>query len=307
MKLFESIEFATAPTVLAAWPGMGNVGLITVDYLRRKLEAKVFAEIDMSPFFIPDSIVVKDGIAQFPEIPTSVFYAYHDPDLIVFESNAQISGREGIMIIKTLLDVLGQFNIPRIYTFAAFAQPMSHAAESTVLVTCNAPTVLDSLRTHGVVPMPDGYIAGLNGLLLGVAASRQIDAACLLGTIPSYASNLNYPKASVELIRVIKNILGIEIDTEDLEEGVEAMEQQFDMIEERIKEFIPSLSRDEQEEIAEVEEEKVPHMVMEKIERLFEETARDHKKAGELKAELDRWKLFELYENRFLDLFKDQK
>jgi hypothetical protein len=306
MKLFESIEFATAPTVLAAWPGMGNVGLITVDYLRRKLDAKVFAEIDMSPFFIPDSIVVKDGIAQFPEIPTSVFYAYHNPDLIIFESNAQISGREGIMIIKTLLDVLNQFSIPRIYTFAAFAQPMSHASESTVLVTCNAPTLLESLKQHGVVPMPDGYIAGLNGLLLGVAASRQIDAACLLGTIPSYASNLNYPKASIELLRIINKILNITIDTSDLEEGVAAMEQQFDMIEERIREFIPSLNREEEEEIAEVDDERVPHVVMDKIERLFTETAHDRDKAQELKAELDRWKLYELYENRFLDLFKDK-
>jgi uncharacterized protein len=306
MKLFESIDFTSAPTVLAAWPGMGNVGLITVDYLRRKLDAKVFAEIDMSPFFIPDSIVVKDGIAQFPEIPTSVFYAYHNPDLIIFESNAQIAGREGIMIIKTLLDVLSQFSIPRIYTFAAFAQPMSHANDSSVLVTCNTPTMLESIKQHTVVPMPDGYIAGLNGLLLGVAASRQIDAACLLGTIPSYASNLNYPKASIELLRIISAIIGVEIDTSDLEEGVAAMEQQFDMIEERIREFIPSLNRDEAEEIAEVDDDRVPHMVMDKIERLFQETAHDHDKAAELKAELDRWKLYELYENRFLDLFKDK-
>ena len=179
MKMFEEIKFASEPKVLAAWPGMGNVGLITVDYLRRKLDAKVFAEIDMSPFFIPDSIVVKDGIAQLPDIPTSVFYAVHNPDLIIFESNAQLSGREGIMVIKMLLDVLKQFSINRIYTFAAFAQPMSHASDSEALITCNSQSMLDSIKMNGVVPMPDGFIAGLNGLLLGVAASRQIDAACL--------------------------------------------------------------------------------------------------------------------------------
>lgn len=306
MKLFESIEFATAPTVLAAWPGMGNVGLITVDYLRRKLEAKVFAEIDMSPFFIPDSIVVKDGIAQFPEIPTSVFYAYHNPDLIIFESNAQVNGREGILIIKTLLDVLMQFSIPRIFTFAAFSQPMSHSADSEVLVTCNSGTMLDSIRHQGVVPMPDGYIAGQNGLILGVAASRQIEAACLLGTIPSYASNLNYPKASLELIKVINPIIGVNVDTSDLQEGIAAMDQQFDLIEERIREFIPSLNREEEDEIFEVDDEKVPQVVMDKIERLFQETSLDKSKAPELKAELDRWKIFELYENRFLDLFRDK-
>ncbi len=307
MKIFEEIKFASTPTVLAAWPGMGNVGLITVDYLRRKLDSKEFAEIDMSPFFIPDSIVVKDGIAQLPEIPTSVFYAVHNPDLIIFESNAQLSGREGIMVIKMLLDVVKQFSINRIFTFAAFAQPMSHASDSQALITCNSQSMLDSIKMENLLPMPDGYIAGLNGLLLGIAASQRIDAACILGTIPSYASNLNYPKASLVLVKVMRDLAGIEVDTSDLEEAVEAMEQQFDMIEERIREFIPSLNRDEEVDIAEVEDEKVPHVIMNRIEKLFEEAARDRKKATELKKELDRWKLYELYENRFLDLFKDNK
>lgn len=306
MKKFEEIKFETAPAVLAAWPGMGNVGLITVDYLRRKLDAEVFAEIDMSPFFIPDSIVVKNGIAQLPEIPTSVFYATHNPDLIIFESNAQISGREGIMIIKMLLDVLRQFSVRQIYTFAAFGQPMSHAQESVTLVTCNSQSMLETVQKNGVIPMPDGYIAGLNGLMLGVAASRQIDAACFLGTIPSYATNLNYPKASIELVKVFTELFDVHVDHSDLQEGVDAMEQQFDNIEERIKEFLPSLNRDEEEGFEEVEDDQVPRVIMDRIELLFTEAATNRDKATELKNELDRWKLFELYENRFLDLFKDR-
>ncbi len=46
---------------------------------------------------------------------------------------------------------------------------------------------------------------------------------------------------------------------------------------------------------------------MERIERLFEKAKIDHSMANELKKELDRWNLFELYENRFLDLFEDDK
>jgi proteasome assembly chaperone (PAC2) family protein len=185
MKTFQQIEFDGMPVVLAAWPGMGNVGLITVDYLRRKLDAKIFAEIDMSPFFIPDSIEVKDGIARFPEIPTSTFYYTKNPDLIIFESNAQVTGREGILIIKTILDVITQFPMKQIFTFAAFARPISHRENSQIMVTCNTESMLEDLNRHSVLAMPDGYIAGQNGLILGVAASRQINAACLLGTIPN--------------------------------------------------------------------------------------------------------------------------
>jgi proteasome assembly chaperone (PAC2) family protein len=307
MKIFEEISFTEPPVVLAAWPGMGNVGLITVDFLRKKMNAHLFAELDMSPFFIPDSIVVKNGIAQFPDIPTSLFYYTKDPNLIIFESDAQVGGRDGIAIIKMFLDVITRFQVKRIFTFAAFAQPMSYRNESQVLVTGNGDAFLKGLNEIGVVPMPDGYIAGLNGLLLGVAASRRIDAGCLLGTIPSYAMNFAYPKASLELLRTISRILNFTVNTAELDEGVGEMDQQLAMIEERIREFFPSVNKEDDEEIASVEEDKVPHVVMDKIERLFIEARQDRAKARELKAELDRWNLYELYENRFLDLFEEDK
>lgn len=309
MKTLEKIEFRNPPTVLAAWPGMGNVGLITVDYLRRKLDAQLFAEIDMSPFFIPDSIVVKNGISQFPEIPTAVFYYTNNPDLIIFESNAQISGKEGIMIIKTILDVIMQYPVQHVFTFAAFAQPMSFSDDSQVLVTCNIPEFLIDLQQHGLTPMPDGYIAGLNGLLLGVAASRNIESACMLGTIPGYAVNLSYPKASLQLIHSISKFLDFTVDLAEMKENIDNLSQQLSLIEDRIRDFSSggASSHDDeqvQQELEDVEQEKVPQYVMEKIERMFIDAKSDKSVAADLKKELDRWNLFELYENRFLDLFK---
>jgi hypothetical protein len=56
-----------------------------------------------------------------------------------------------------------------------------------------------------------------------------------------------------------------------------------------------------------IDEEKVPHYVMDKIEKLFHDAAGNRELAAELKKELDRWNLFELYENRFLDLFRDEE
>ena len=45
---------------------------------------------------------------------------------------------------------------------------------------------------------------------------------------------------------------------------------------------------------------------METIENLFEEAKADRNKAYLLKRELDKWNLYELYEDRFLDLFRDE-
>jgi hypothetical protein len=82
------------------------------------------------------------------------------------------------------------------------------------------------------------------------------------------------------------------------------MEHQYELIEERIKDYIPSINKEENDEISEIEEEKVPHYIMEKIEKMFQQALKDKSLASQLKKELDRWNLFELYENRFLDLFE---
>jgi uncharacterized protein len=304
MKTFEKISFPGPPIMFAAWPGMGNVGLIATDYLRRKLNAKIFAEIDMSPFFIPDSIIVKEGIAQLPEIPSSIFHYSFNPNVIIFESNAQIGGRDGIAIIKTILDVARELQVSRIYTAAAMVNPMTYQSPSQVLVACSNQSHLDSLTKNGVTPMPDGYIAGLNGLLLGVAASHSIESACFLGTMPSYASNMMYPKALLEIVRTFGNILSTPVDFSELENSVNEMDQQFAAIEERIRQIFPS-GADTDEEMSGIENEKVPHYVMEKIEALFLKAKSDRSAATQLKEELDRWNLFELYEDRFLDLFED--
>jgi proteasome assembly chaperone (PAC2) family protein len=194
--------------------------------------------------------------------------------------------------------------VSHIYTSAALVQPMTFQTPSKVLIACSNTAHLDTLIKYGVVPMPDGFIAGLNGLLLGVAASHNIESACLLGTMPSYASNMMYPKASLEIIKTFQKILDTPLDIGELEGNVAEMDQQFAEIEERIKRIFPS-SAESDDEISGLEEEKVPHYIMEKIEKLFEKAKSDRSSANELKEELDRWNLFELYENRFLDLFED--
>ena len=49
------------------------------------------------------------------------------------------------------------------------------------------------------------------------------------------------------------------------------------------------------------------HGGVHRIEQLFKKAEADRKYARDLKKELDRWNLFELYENRFLDLFDDDR
>jgi len=291
--------------LVAGWPGMGNAGLSAVNYLRRKLEASLLAEIDVSTYFTPDAIVVENGIAKLPEVPTNTLYYVQDPALIVFEGGIQLGGAGGIEVANEILNIAQQHRVRTVYTGAAFALPVSYTQSTRVLGVANQEPLRDALSQYKVEVMQQGHIAGLNGLLLGFAGLRDLEAACLLATMPRYAIALPNPKAAKALVEVFESILNVSVDMDELDRSIERMDQYMGEIEGRIREAFSSLEEEEQPE--EVDEDEVPHYAMERIERLFGEVRTDRSKAPLLKEELDRWGLYELYEDRFLDLFRKEQ
>lgn len=305
----------TAPTLLAGWPGMGSVGVGAINYLRRHLEAVPFADVDMSEFFCHEEVVVEDGIAKLPQMPSHVFYHVPDRDLIIFESEAQVAGQGGISLMNCVLDLAQQLDVQAIYTAAAFAVPMRHSDDVQVLGISNRETLRDHLIPHGVEVLKQGQISGLNGLLLGFADARSISAACLLATMPHHVVQMPNPRASREIVKVLCDILDLEVDLTEMNEAVEEMGRVLEEIEEKIKSAFSSMEGEGQEppdELGDVDEEVVPQKVMERIERMFLQVSHSPSPqqskvmAAQLKEELDRWNLYGVYEDRFLNLFRDQ-
>ena len=305
------IDEIESPILLAAWSGMGNVGLGAVGYIRRELEAVPFAEVEMSEYFIPEAIVVEEGIVKFPDLPSHIFYYVRDPGLIIFESEAQVAGSGGIALINQILDLAEQLKVETIYTGAAFAMPISYRKPVQVWSVANQEVLRDVLAPHGVEIMQEGHISGLNGLLLGFAGVREIEAACLLATMPQYAIQMPNPKASREIVRVLERLVGIQVDMSEIDKAVERMDCMMADVEEKIRMTFSSMEREEgeEEELEEMDEEQVPQHVMEKIEQLFQEVQVEgsKEKATRLKKELDKWNLYSFYEDRFLNLFRQDQ
>jgi len=294
------------PSMLCAWPGMGNVALGAVDYVRRRLKATRFAEIEAKEFQAPGVILVKEGVAELPSLPRNIFYFTKNPELIIFEGESQLTGKPGEKVMQEILDLASELKVKRIFTGAAFPVSLSHREESQIYGVVNEESLRKTLLKFGVKIMEGGEIAGMNGLLLGYAARRGIEGICLLATLPVYALGFSNPKASKAIVEILARTLGLKIDFTDLEVKVQQMEKNFEVIEEKIKEIFPLIEKEEITKVG-VKKEKIPSHIMEKIEKLFREARVDRKKAYELKRELDRWKLFEIYEDRFLDLFKDHQ
>lgn len=304
-----------APTLLAGWPGMGSVGVGAINYLRRHLDAVPFADIDMSEYFCHEEVVVENGIAKLPDMPSHVFYHVPGKDLIIFESEAQVAGQGGMALMNSVLDLAQDLEVQAIYTAAAYAIPMRHNDEVHVLGISNRETLRDHILPHGVEVLEQGNISGLNGLLLGFAGARSISAACLLATMPHHVVQMPNPKASRGIVKVLSSLLDLDVDMTEMDEAVNEMGRVLEEIEEKIRSAFTSMEGEGQvppQELGDVDEEAVPAKVMERIERMFLQVSHSASPqqskvmAAQLKEELDRWNLYTVYEDRFLNLFRDQ-
>ena len=247
----------TNPTLVAAWPGVGNVALIAATYLKDKLKAKPLGELDPQGFFDLGGVFIKDNLIEMPEFPHSAFYYWKrrgnkGEDLLIFLSEAQPSFGAYEYVGK-VLDIAESFGVRRVYTLAA-AVTEHHPDEPRVLGAATSPELFEELKRYGVVLAGDFYVAGLNGLLLGAAKERDLEGICLLGETVKYAAKLANPRSSQAVLHVLTKLLQVNIDMAELKEFAEGTEKQLKQIgDEMRREYLqhftkPIWEREEHEE-----------------------------------------------------------
>ncbi len=208
-----------SPNMLAVWPGIGNVSMITATCLLRNLDFKELGEIEASYFFDPIGVIVRDSVVEAPQFPQSRFYYWKNKekgsDIILFIGDDQ-PATKGYELANCVLDVGLRFQTKRVYTCAAALSRIHHTESPRVWGVATTQQVVEDLRRYDLVQKSNFQIAGLNGLLLGVAKERNIEAVCLLGEVPGYASQIQNPMAALAVVNMLTKILNIRLDTTEL-------------------------------------------------------------------------------------------
>ncbi len=216
--------------MLAAWPGVGNVSMIVANYLQRKLDFKELGEIEASHFFDPIGVIARDNVVEAPQFPQSKFYYWKNKgkgsDLILFVGDDQPSSK-AYELASCILDVGLRFQISKIYTCAAALTHIHYTEQPRVWGVATSQQGAEELKKHDLVQRSTLQIAGLNGLLLGVAKERDVEGVCLLGEVPEHTSRMGNPMAALAIVNVLARILGIEIDTTELAEAAEQTKEQI--------------------------------------------------------------------------------
>lgn len=309
IQLIHRIE-PRSPRMVAAWPGMGNVAYGAAMFLKESLKAVKFAEILPEGIFHRSGVQIRDGVIDIPELPRSEFFFFEnyrdDRDLILFLGEAQPSMENEHELAKRVVEVARAHGVQEILTFAATPVNITHRAEPGVWGVATDRKLLQNLPALGVKIMNAGHIGGLNGLVLGVSKEQGIGGICLLGEIPFYTVKIENPKSSLAIVRVFMQYTGITVSVDGLEQMARFVEEEIERVS---KSSRGKAMGQEGTEAAGAGVEKpereagIPDEARQRIEFLFKTAAEDLSRAGELKEELDRWGLFQEYEDRFLDLF----
>jgi len=232
----------SSPVMLAAWPGIANVSIIVANYLKRKLDFKELGEITASHFFDPIGVAVKDSIIEEPQFPQSKFYYRKNKgggkDTVLFVGEDQPVSRN-YELANCVLDVAQRFQVKRIYTCAAALTRIHHTEQPRVWGVATNHRATQDLMKYDLMRRGNLQIAGLNGVLLGVAKKRDIEGICLLGEVPTYATQIPNPMAALAIIEVLTKMLQVEIDITELAQlASEAGEKMKQVAAEAMGEYI---------------------------------------------------------------------
>jgi len=242
------------PVLIACWPGIGNIGIMAVEALRRMVGAQELGEIESWDFFYPRKVVIRNGELEELEFPSNKFYFKRGDrkDLMFFvgeeqpgeRGRAYAEGTKACRMANLVLDVALQFGCRRVYTSGAAVAPIHHSVRSRVWAVPNSEDLVDELRSYdNTVLMSDvegrggqGSITGLNGLLLGVAKQRGLEAICVMGEIPIYLQGfpIPYPKASKSVLEVLGAALGISVEMEEIGELAARSEREIEALYQRL-------------------------------------------------------------------------
>jgi len=303
--------------LVAAWPGLGQVATTAAVYLLSKLRMHQVAEFGARGYFELESVDVRGGLLSATQLPRSRFFLWRNPkagrDIVVFLGEAQPPLGK-LALCQRLISAGRALGVRRVFTFSAMATDMDPRARSRVFGVASDPPSLADLRKREVLLLNEGTITGLNGVALAAASEAGLPALGLLGEMPGVAPHLPCPNASAAVLRVFREMAGLELDLSELEEYGRAMQAQLSALYDQVRR---ALQEGEGEEAAPAEpappSAAQPHARRqtllgdedaERVERLFREARTDRAKAFELKRELDRLGAFKRYEDRFLDLFE---
>jgi hypothetical protein len=216
--------------MIAALPDMGNVAGMGMNLLATRLAADLFAEIYA---FWPPFVTYNQGIVRYVQ-SSYKFYWVSKYDLVIFTGDFNPSDpRRLYEICYEVLKMAERVDVKILYSIGA-ALRQNTSTSNGVYGAVNNEQIFDMISKFNMKVLEgEGEIIGFNGLILGLAKERGLNAMCILGEIDN--PNVIQPMTAKAILHTLTKILGIpSLDMAELEEEEKRkkfMEQQRNYLE----------------------------------------------------------------------------
>ncbi|MEX2704551.1 MAG: PAC2 family protein [Candidatus Freyrarchaeum guaymaensis] len=224
------------PIFIQGYAGIGNIGLIAVRHMLTEVKAHLLFEVinlDM-----PSVAFVEDGVfTDWANIFSVIVYLWRRPkgsrDVLFSCSFTQpLTPLGSNLIAHVLLKNLKDMGVRELVSLGCFGTN-NYVRNPKVYVSATSKKVLkDFENIANVVPLRDGRISGLNGIMPLLASYYDMKGVSLLA---EGLSRISFnPRSSKALVEVLNTRYDFGIDTGNLDAYSEKLEKEIEKLKLRL-------------------------------------------------------------------------
>jgi proteasome assembly chaperone (PAC2) family protein len=222
----------TRPVLIAAFRGWNDgaqAASLAAGYLAKTWAAEQFADVDPEGFFdfqaTRPHVSLEEGVTRRIDWPETAFY-HARPDgldrdvvlLLGIEPNLRWR-----TFTELLVGVARDFEVELMITLGALLADVPHTRPSPVTGSASDEELVQRL---GLSASRYEGPTGIVGVLHDACKNAGIPSASLWAAVPHYVSLTPSPRAAVALCERLGDLIGVEIDVDELEEAAASYEEQ---------------------------------------------------------------------------------
>jgi len=200
--------------VISSLPDMGKVGGIVTEHIKNQIEVKKAIKIILTE---KPWVEHKNGIINLPKEEYTIS-VNEKKSIVIFSGENQPQEPSTVFeMVEFLLSAVSKMGNVKMVISTGGYLPSNKTNGDKVYGIATNERMLELLKSNKIQPLSSEVksITWFNGLILGQAKAKQIDGIGLFGEIldsesPQY-------KAASNIIHVIEKILGIKVDTNELD------------------------------------------------------------------------------------------
>ncbi|MEM2897229.1 MAG: PAC2 family protein [Candidatus Bathyarchaeia archaeon] len=238
---------ARNPVLIQGLPGLGYVGKTSLEYMIEKLKPIKFAELYSTHLTFADgNLGININLDGTFSLPKYEFYAHlrDDPNLILLTGDAQPNVLGQYEVAEAVLDFIGRFGCEKIISIGGYSTRFQRDV-GTIYAVVDGNVTANDVAKYGVKIAKGGSVTGACGVILGLGIQRKMKCIGLLSSTRGVYPDL---EAARSAIYVVSQMLGLDINLEDLDKKIEEMREKIEKLEQLQARMIKRARKEEKEE-----------------------------------------------------------